>query len=239
MTLYLTDSTSPEEILAAKQSGFVVGAKLYPAGATTHSDAGVTSIDKVWPALEAHGRGRSRAAGARRGHRAAGRRVRPRTRLHRPGAEPRRRSRAESQGRVRAHHDARGRAVRAGRAQGRRRDDHAAAPAAESQCALRGRLAAASLLPAGAEARAGSRGAASRPRRATTRAFSSAPTARRTRCTPRKRPAAAPEFSRRMPRSNCMQKRSNSRAGSTGCRRSPPSAAPISTACRATRKRSS
>jgi dihydroorotase len=53
MTLYLTDSTSPEEIRKAKTSGFVVGAKLYPAGATTHSDAGVTSIDKVWPALEA------------------------------------------------------------------------------------------------------------------------------------------------------------------------------------------
>jgi dihydroorotase len=53
MTLYLTDSTSPAEIRKAKASGFVVGAKLYPAGATTHSDAGVTSIDKVWPALEA------------------------------------------------------------------------------------------------------------------------------------------------------------------------------------------
>ena len=53
MTLYLTDSTSPGEIRMAKASGFVVGAKLYPAGATTHSDAGVTAIDKVWPALEA------------------------------------------------------------------------------------------------------------------------------------------------------------------------------------------
>jgi dihydroorotase len=53
MTLYLTDSTSPDEIRRARDSGFVVGAKLYPAGATTHSDAGVTSIDKAWPALEA------------------------------------------------------------------------------------------------------------------------------------------------------------------------------------------
>jgi dihydroorotase len=53
MTLYLTDSTSPDEIRKAQASGFVVGAKLYPAGATTHSDAGVTSIDKVWLALEA------------------------------------------------------------------------------------------------------------------------------------------------------------------------------------------
>jgi dihydroorotase len=52
MTLYLTDGTSPDEIRKARASGFVVGAKLYPAGATTHSDAGVTAIDKVWPALE-------------------------------------------------------------------------------------------------------------------------------------------------------------------------------------------
>lgn len=53
MTLYLTDTTSPEEIRKAKASGFVFGAKLYPAGATTHSDAGVTAIEKIYPALEA------------------------------------------------------------------------------------------------------------------------------------------------------------------------------------------
>jgi len=52
MTLYLTDRTPPAEIHAAKASGFVVGAKLYPAGATTHSDAGVTSIDHCWGTLE-------------------------------------------------------------------------------------------------------------------------------------------------------------------------------------------
>jgi dihydroorotase len=53
MTLYLTDRTTRQEIARARASGFVLGAKLYPAGATTHSDAGVTSIDNVWPALEA------------------------------------------------------------------------------------------------------------------------------------------------------------------------------------------
>jgi dihydroorotase len=53
MTLYLTDRTPPAEIGRAKASGYVVGAKLYPAGATTHSDAGVTSIENTWPALEA------------------------------------------------------------------------------------------------------------------------------------------------------------------------------------------
>src|SRR5688572_11859157 len=53
MTLYLTDTTSAEEIRAAQASGFIAGAKLYPAGATTHSDAGVTSIEKIYPALAA------------------------------------------------------------------------------------------------------------------------------------------------------------------------------------------
>lgn len=52
MTLYLTDQTSPEEIRVAKASGFVHAAKLYPAGATTNSDSGVTSIDNIFPVLE-------------------------------------------------------------------------------------------------------------------------------------------------------------------------------------------
>lgn len=46
MTLYLTDNTSAEEIAKAKASGVVHGIKLYPAGATTNSDAGVTDLLK-------------------------------------------------------------------------------------------------------------------------------------------------------------------------------------------------
>jgi len=53
MTLYLTDNTPAEEIVAAKASGFVHGVKLYPAGATTNSDAGVTDIRRCAKALEA------------------------------------------------------------------------------------------------------------------------------------------------------------------------------------------
>lgn len=53
MTLYLTDNTTAEEIVAAKASGFVHGVKLYPAGATTNSDAGVTDIRRCYAALEA------------------------------------------------------------------------------------------------------------------------------------------------------------------------------------------
>jgi dihydroorotase len=47
LTLYLTDSTAPDEIDRARATGFVHGVKLYPAGATTHSDAGVTDIANV------------------------------------------------------------------------------------------------------------------------------------------------------------------------------------------------
>ncbi|MAT66530.1 MAG: dihydroorotase [Gammaproteobacteria bacterium] len=53
MTLYLTDNLSPEEIRTAAASGHVHAVKLYPAGATTHSDAGVTDINRTLPALEA------------------------------------------------------------------------------------------------------------------------------------------------------------------------------------------
>ncbi len=52
MTLYLTDATSPDEIRRAKESGFVHGVKLYPAGATTNSAAGVTNLRHCWPTLE-------------------------------------------------------------------------------------------------------------------------------------------------------------------------------------------
>ncbi len=53
MTLYLTDNTSAEEIVRAKRSGFVCGVKYYPAGATTNSEAGVTRIERAYPALAA------------------------------------------------------------------------------------------------------------------------------------------------------------------------------------------
>ncbi|MGB4118070.1 MAG: dihydroorotase [Polaromonas sp.] len=52
MTLYLTDNLPPDEIKRAKDAG-VVAAKLYPAGATTNSDAGVTDLRKTYKTLEA------------------------------------------------------------------------------------------------------------------------------------------------------------------------------------------
>jgi dihydroorotase len=53
MTLYLTDRTPPEQIAAAKQSGFVHAVKYYPAGATTNSENGVTDWQRARPALAA------------------------------------------------------------------------------------------------------------------------------------------------------------------------------------------
>jgi dihydroorotase len=53
MTLYLTDNTAPDEIHRAAAGGAVVAAKLYPAGATTNSDRGVTRIEGLHPVLEA------------------------------------------------------------------------------------------------------------------------------------------------------------------------------------------
>ncbi|HQO15866.1 MAG TPA: dihydroorotase [Methylotenera sp.] len=53
MTLYLTDNTTAEEIAKVKASGIIHGVKLYPAGATTNSDSGVTSLEQCTDALAA------------------------------------------------------------------------------------------------------------------------------------------------------------------------------------------
>lgn len=53
MTLYLTDNTPPREIARARESGAVHAVKYYPAGATTHSESGVTSLERCYAVLEA------------------------------------------------------------------------------------------------------------------------------------------------------------------------------------------
>jgi dihydroorotase len=58
MTIYLTDVTTADEIVRARASGFIIGVKYYPAGATTNSDSGVTDLARVYPvlaAMEKHG----------------------------------------------------------------------------------------------------------------------------------------------------------------------------------------
>ena len=53
MTLYLTDNMAAAEIVRARKSGFIVGVKYYPAGATTNSDSGVTRLERVHAPLAA------------------------------------------------------------------------------------------------------------------------------------------------------------------------------------------
>ena len=53
MVLYLTDNTTADDIRAAMAGGEVVAAKLYPSGATTNSDSGVTDVNNIYPVLEA------------------------------------------------------------------------------------------------------------------------------------------------------------------------------------------
>lgn len=52
MTLYLTDDTAPDEIRLAKNEGLLTGVKLYPVGATTNSEQGVTDTKKTYAVLE-------------------------------------------------------------------------------------------------------------------------------------------------------------------------------------------
>jgi dihydroorotase len=52
MTLYLTESTTHDDVRAAAESPYIHAFKLYPAGATTHSDAGVKRLDRIFPILE-------------------------------------------------------------------------------------------------------------------------------------------------------------------------------------------
>ncbi|NHF71624.1 dihydroorotase [Paracoccus xiamenensis] len=53
MTLYLTETTDPADVVAAHAAGVIAAVKLYPAGATTNSASGVTDFDRVRPVLEA------------------------------------------------------------------------------------------------------------------------------------------------------------------------------------------
>lgn len=53
MTLYLTEATDPADVVEAAARGVALAVKLYPAGATTNSDSGVTDIERVFPVLEA------------------------------------------------------------------------------------------------------------------------------------------------------------------------------------------
>ena len=52
MTLYLNEKVSADDLTQVKDSPYIVGAKLYPAGATTNSDEGVQSLKALYPLFE-------------------------------------------------------------------------------------------------------------------------------------------------------------------------------------------
>ena len=165
MTLYLTDNTPADEIRRAQGSGRVVAVKLYPAGATTNSDAGVTDLRRAWPVLDAmqacgmpllvHGEVTDPAVDVFDREavfidsvlRSAA------TRLSRPAR------------RVRAHHHPPGGAVRRAGRRRAGRDDHRASSAVQPQRDLFRGLEPALVLPAGAQARGAPPGAARRRHR--------------------------------------------------------------------------
>ena len=184
--------------------------KLYPAGATTNADSGVTDIRRIDAVLARMSEARPAAFGARRGDRAPCRRVRSRNPFHRRSAGADGRAIPEAARGVRTHHhEARAAEFVKARARRRRRHDHAPAPAAQSQRHLRGRHPAALLLPADPQDRAGSRSAA-RGRDERQSAVLPRHRQRAARAsTPRKTPAVAPACSPRTRASSCMPKRSS------------------------------
>ena len=225
MTLYLTDNLPPDEIARAKDAG-VVAVKLYPAGATTNSDAGVTDMRKTYQTLEAmqrdgllllvHGEVTApeidlfdrEAVFIERAADSAAPRL--------PRAEDR----------VRAHHHEGSRAVRA-----RRRTASPAPPSPRTTCcttATRSSPAASARTTTACRCSSAKRTAWRWWRRppAAAPSSSSAPTARRTRRTSRSTPAAAPAATPRTRRSSCMPKPSTAPARSTSSKASPASTAP-------------
>ena len=152
MTLYLTDITTADEIARARASGFIIGVKYYPAGATTNSDSGVTDLAASIPSSR---RWRSTACrcSARGSHRRRRRRVRSRTSVRRPAAHAHRSRFSRLENRARAHHDHGSGGLRRGRASvvSARQSRRSTCSTAAMHCspAASGRT----LLPAGAEAR--------------------------------------------------------------------------------------
>ena len=215
--------------------------KLYPAGATTNSDAGVTDLKQLRSDAGAHGGSGPAAAGAWRGDRSGGGRLRSR------GACSSRRVllpllQATFRGLklVLEHITTQdGVAFRQGPGRQRRRHADGAPPAAQPQRHVRRRHASAPLLPAGAEARDASPGAGrALPSRAT-RSSSSAPTRRHM----RKQHQGGGLRLRRLlhgasPASNFTPRSSRRPARWSGSKALPAISAPTITACRATPTRS-
>ena len=234
MTLYLTDNLPPDEIKRAKDAG-IVAVKLYPAGATTNSDAGVTDLRKTYRTLEAMQReglkllvhGEVTDPDIDLFDREA---VFIDARVRAAAARP-----ARAEGRVRAHHDQGGGAVRAPRPTRspppRSPRTTCSTTATRSSWAACGRTTTACRCSSA---------------RCIAWRWSTAATSRQRQVLPRHRQraarvgdeggrrSAAPAASRRCRRSSCTPRPSTPPARSTSSKASRATTAPTSTACRAT-----
>ena len=212
---------APTKSRAPRQSGIVHAVKYYPAGATTNSDSGVTALERAYPALAAMERARRRAVDARRGHRSRRRHVRSRARVRRAHA---RRDRPRFPGlRIVLEH------ITTREAAEFVRDAPANVAATitpqhllySRNALFAGGIAAASLLPAGAQARRRTGSALVAAATSGNPKFflgtDSAPHARDAKETH----AAAPAAIRRRSRCRSTPKRSRMRARSTGSKDSP------------------
>src|SRR6266446_5164751 len=225
MTLYLTDTTPAAEVERARASGCVLGCKLYPAGATTHAEAGVTDVRRIdavlarmaelGMVLQVHGEVTDPAVDVfDREASFIDAVLAPLTERHR-------------QLRIVFEHITTRDAVNfvlSGRS------GIAATVTPQHLLMNRNALFAGGLRPHTTACRCSRRSPTVRrcsaPWRAAARGCFSAPTARRTRATPRKRRAAAPVSSAHTPASSCTPRPSSRWARSSASRPSPPATAP-------------
>ena len=129
MTLYLTDTSSASEIRRARESGVVHAVKLYPAGATTNSESGVTDLRRCAPALEEMQRVGMPLLIHGEDHSTADRCIRPGASFHRRSAGSTSSRIPGSENCVRAHHNKGRGQLRSRRTREHRRDDYRAPPA--------------------------------------------------------------------------------------------------------------
>ena len=239
MTLYLTDRTDPAEVDRAKASGFVHGFKLYPAGATTNSDSGVTDIAQHLRRARAHERAGRRTPGAWRSHEPRRRRVRSRSALHRDGARAARRSASRSCGSS-SSTSRRSRPLRSFAARAR---ELAATITPQHLLLNRNALFTGGIRPhhycLPVLKTEPDRVALVEAAISGDRVSFWARTARLTLVIQKRLPAAAQVYSPPTRRSSCTRRRSTPSAHSTGSKVSRRNSAPTFTACRATRKGSS
>ncbi len=135
LTLYLTDNTPVAQIAEARRSGFVIGVKYYPAGATTNSDSGGYRDRARVSGAGSDAEACVAAPGSRRSDRERGRRIRSRARVRRAGADAHRSATFRNSKSCSSTSPLGRPPTSSPRPRPRRRHHHATAPAPFAQCA--------------------------------------------------------------------------------------------------------